>query len=292
MELPDFTYHRPTTLVEACELGRIHGSKGRYLAGGTEVLVDLRQRRFDTEHIISLGWVPDLGSIQLSGNVLRIGAMVRLAEIVESAVVQQVFPTLCEAVLHIGSEQIRSHATIGGNFCGAVPCADTPPICVACGAELGLIGPAGERTVPSRDFFVGPRESVLQPGELLVQIVIPPQPTNSGMSYQRFSLRHGSALAVASVAARVVLDGPNIAEAAVVLGAVAPIPLPAVQCAARLQGNTPSEELFETAAAAAAKEARPISDIRGSEEFRRHLVQVLTVRALREAARRAEEAMS
>jgi carbon-monoxide dehydrogenase medium subunit len=292
MELPDFVYHRPATLVDACDLGKTYGSKGRYLAGGTEVLVDLRQRRFCTEHVISLTSVPDLNSIQATGGGLRIGAMVTLTEVAESSAVRQAFPTLCDAILHIGSEQIRNQATIGGNICGAVPCADTPPICIAGAAELRLAGPSGERNVPLRDFFVGPRESVLLPGELLVQIVIPTQPGHSGTSYQRFSLRHGSALAVASVAARLVVDGARIADAGVVLGAVAPIPLPAASCVALLQGNEPSEELLALAGAAAAQEAQPISDIRGSEAFRRHLVQVLTVRAVHEAFERARRTPS
>jgi len=287
MGIPDFAYHRPATLAEACNLGRTYGDQARFLAGGTEVLVDLRQKRCVPEHVIALGSVPDLNHIRAGDDLLRIGAMVKLEEIAESPDVKQFFPALCEAVVHIGSVQIRSRATIGGNFCGAVPCADTPPVCIAGDAALRLVGVAGERTLPAREFFQAPRRSVLERDELLVEILLPRQPESSGVSYQRFSLRSGSALAVASVAARIVLEGASIAAATVVLGAVAPIPLPVPECARLLEGQRPSAELFSRAAERAAAEAQPISDIRGSDAFRRELVRVLTSRALREATARA-----
>ncbi len=287
MILADFAYHRPATLVEACELGRAYGDKARYLAGGTDVLVDLRRQRFVTERLISLAGVPGLSGTRVVADSLHIGPMTTIEDVARAADVKRVLPTLCTAAGHIGSVQIRNRATIGGNFCGAVPCADTPPVCIAAGAKLRIAGVSGERTVPAYDFFLGPRESVLQPGEVLIEIVIPAQPESSGTSYQRFALRHGSALAVASVAARVVVDEGTIKECTVVLGAVAPIPLQAVNCSSLLRGQVPSDELFARAGSAAALEARPISDIRGSAEFRRGLVRVLTVRALREAIKSA-----
>ncbi len=287
MGIPDFAYHRPATLAEACNLGRTYGNQARFLAGGTEVLVDLRQKRFVPEHVIALGSVPDLNRIRAGGDLLGIGSMVKLEVIAESADVKRLFPALRDAVAHIGSVQIRSRATIGGNFCGAVPCADTPPVCIAGDAALRLVGVDGERTLPAREFFRAPRQAALVPGELLVEILIPLQPEASGLSYQRFSLRSGSALAVASVAARIVLEGSSIAAATVVLGAVAPIPLPAPECAQLLEGQRPSVELFSRAAERAAAEAQPISDIRGSDAFRRELVRVLTSRALQEATARA-----
>lgn len=299
MEIPEFVYHRPATLAEACELGRTYGDEARFLAGGTELLVDLKQKRHSAGHMISLRDIPDLGLISLEGESLRIGAMATLEEVAASDVVQRIFPTLCEAVLTIGSVQIRNQATIGGNFCGAVPCADAPPICIAGEAQLRITGVDGERILPAEEFFIAPRASALQPGELLVEILIPFQPQNSGASYQRFSLRHGSSLAVASVAARIILEkeeekknrkDKRIADARVVLGAVAPTPLPTLDCMDLLAGQQPSEELYRRASKVAAEEAKPITDIRGSEDFRRSLVEVLTFRALREAAARAEGA--
>lgn len=289
MQIPDFSYHRPASIAEACELGRSLGREARYLAGGTELLVDLREKRRSIRHVIALRDIPDLGAIHLQDGLLRIGALATLEEVAESEEVRKAYPALREAALTIGSVQIRNRGTIGGNFCGAVPCADTPPICIAGGARLRIVGVEGERSIPAEEFFIAPRESALEPGELLAEVLIPAQPPASGASYQRFSLRHGSSLAVASAAARIVFAQRKIAEARVVLGAVAPVPLPAEACSALLAGAPPSEELFRRAAETAAAEARPITDIRGGEAFRRDLVEVLTLRALLEAAARAGE---
>lgn len=287
MEVCDYTYHRPTTLAAACDLGRTFGAEGRYLAGGTELLVDLKNKRDTAEHVISLQDVSELKQIKQADGVLYIGAMATLSEVAESAHVQQIFPPLGEAVLSMAGVQIRNQGTIGGNFCRAVPCADTPPICIGAGARLRIVGAEAERFVPAESFFVGPRQTVLQTDEILAEIQIPAQPPGSGASYQRFSLRGGSSLAVAAVAVRLVLNGNQIEEARVVLNAVAPLPLVAVECAEVLAGQKPSDELFAQAGEIAAQEAKPISDLRGSEEFRRELVAVLTSRALTEATARA-----
>lgn len=287
MELGEFTYHRPNSLAEACELGRIHGNKARFLAGGTELLVDLRQRRDTAAHLIALRGIDELKQVRADEEALHLGALVTLTEIAESPEVGEVFPALREAVLKMGGEQVRNQGTIGGNFSRAVPCADTPPICIAGEARVRLVRGDSERTLAAETFFVGARKTVLAPGEVLAEIVIPRQPSHSGASYQRFSLRRGSALAVAAVAARVVLDGEKISDARLVLGAVAPVPLSVADGARSLVGHVPSAVLLAAAAKAAAAAAQPISDLRGSEAFRRDLVEVLTVRALVEAISRA-----
>ena len=290
MEIGDLHYHRPATLAEACRLGRELGPGCRFLAGGTEILVDLKHQRDTADHLVSLRDVPELREIRSDEDGLRIGAMVSLAEVAESEAVSREYPALREAVLQMGGAQIRNQATIGGNFCRAVPCADTPPVCIAAGARLRLFGNEGERSLPAEDFFLGPRQTVMQAGEILVDIHLPPMPPDAGASYQRFSTRGGMAVAVASVAALVRKDNERIAAARVVLGAVAPVPFWARECCAALADETPSEELFARAGAIAAAEAQPISDLRGSEAFRRELVAELTVRALRVALDRAEEA--
>ncbi len=287
MNIPDFTYHRPATLAEAAELGWTYGGDARYLAGGTEILVDLKEKRSSARHLISLARIPDLNRIHQAGGSLHIGAMTTLDSITRSQEVHQTFPVLADAVQKIGSLQIRNRATIGGNFCGAVPCADAPPVCVVGGARLTLTGLEGSRTIDAEAFFVAPRISVLEPGELLTEIVIPSQPDRSGASYQRFSLRHGSSLAVVSVAVRIILKEGRIGEARVALGAVAPVPLLAVACMEALKGEPAAEDVFRRASEIAATEAKPITDIRGSREYRRKLVAVLTFRALQEATLRA-----
>jgi carbon-monoxide dehydrogenase medium subunit len=157
------------------------------------------------------------------------------------------------------------------------------------GATVRLASASGQREIPAEELFAGPRRTVLQPGELLVEVLIPSQPEHSGVSYQRFALRRGSALAVASVAVRLVLDGKRIAAARVALGSVAPVPLLAVKTAALLEGQPATDETFARAAREAAEEARPIADLRGTEAFRRHLVEALARRALAEARLRARE---
>lgn len=287
MEVCDFKFHRPATVAEACDLGRTLADKARYLAGGTELLVDFRNERDSAEHLISLQQIPDLRTISGDGGLLRIGALASLSEVAESPEVRRAFPALGEAVLTMAGVQIRNQGTIGGNFCRAVPCADTPPICIAGGAQLRLVDADGDRTLPAEEFFLGPRRTSIRPGEILTEILIPAQPGSSGASYQRFSLRRGSALSVAAVAARVILDGEAIEEARVVLGAVAPVPLPATRCARLLKGQAPTKEVFARAAKEAAAEAQPISDLRGSKAYRIDLVEVLALRALTEAAKRA-----
>ena len=287
MEICDYTYHRPKSLAAACELGRTFGSEGRYLAGGTELIVDLKNKRDRADHVISLQDVTELKEIYQAGDVLHIGALATLSEVAEATAVRAAFPVLREAVLSMGGVQIRNQGTIGGNFCRAVPCADTPPICIAAGARLQIIGAETERTIPAEDFFLGPRQTVLQPDEILVEIQIPAQPQTSGASYQRFSLRRGLALAVASVAAVVDLEDKKISAARVVLGSVAPVPLLAMECSQLLVGQVPTDDLFRRISACAAAAAQPITDLRGSEAYRRELIEVLTLRALTKAATRA-----
>ena len=287
MEICDLTYHRPATLAEACELGEELGDRARYLAGGTDILVDLKQGRYATDHLIALAGVTELRELSFDGNLLRIGGLVTLEELVQSDVVRDAFPALGEAAALMAAVQIRNRATIGGNFCAAVPCADTPPICMVAGASLRLVGSGGERTVIADDFFVGPRDTVLQPGEVLAEILIPAQPPGSGSCYQRFARRRASALAVASVAARLIIADGEIVDARVALGAVAPVPLVAQGTCDLLRGEAPGEGVFSRAGEKAASEATPITDVRGREGFRRDIVEVLTDRALHECVRRA-----
>jgi carbon-monoxide dehydrogenase medium subunit len=285
----DFSYHRPESLAEACALPQRLGQGALYLAGGTELMPDFRRGADRAAHLIALDRVRELAGIRADGGHLRIGAMTTIRDVGASAAVRRILPALSEAARSLGSPQIRNLATIGGNFCRAVPCADTPPPCIAAEAMVRLVSGDGERTIPAEAFFVGPRQTILRRGELLVEIIVPPQPAWSGVSYQRFALRRGSALAVASVAVRLVLEGHRIAAARVALGSVAPVPLLALRTSALLEGRPPTDDVFAHAAAEAAVEARPITDLRGTEAFRRYLVEVLARRALAQAAQRARE---
>lgn len=287
MSLGRFQFHQPSTTGEACALGLEYGRQSAFLAGGTELLVDLRSGRKKVDHVISLGGLDELKAITLEDGKLRVGALVPLTDIAESAAVRSHFPALSDAIETMAGRQIRNRGTMGGNFCCGVPCSDTPPISCAADAEVVLVSSEGSRTVPAREFVLAPRVTSLNPGEILTEIVFPAQPEDSGASFQRFSLRRGSALAVASVAAWVRVQGGTIAEARIYLGSVGPIPLAATEAAALVVGNRPGEDIFVQAGEQAAKEAQPISDLRGSAQYRRDVVHVLTERALKQACERA-----
>ena len=288
MEIRDFSYHRPATLAEACALGERLGRAARYFAGGTELIIDFRTQRDAADHLISLKDVPGLDGIEADGEGLRIGAMVTIAELAISPLVAERCPALGQASRLMAGAQIRSQATLGGNFCRAVSCADTPPACIAAEARVLLVGAEGGREVPAEAFFTGPRQTVLQSGEILTAVLIPKQPPHAGADYQRFALRGGQALAVAALAARLVLDGGKIADTRIVLGAVAPTPLLVPACGDALRGKRPDAAAFAAAADLAAIAAQPICDLRGSDSYRRDLVRVLALRALTNAATQAQ----
>jgi carbon-monoxide dehydrogenase medium subunit len=286
----DFTYFRPSTLAEACAVASRLGDEAAFIAGGTELIPDFQRERETARHLISLDHIGELRGIAIKQGALCIGALTTVAAVAASALVRERLVALADAARAIGSAQIRSVATIGGNFCRAVACADTPPAAIVGEARVRLVGPLGSREMSAEQFFVGSRHTVLAPGEVLVDITLPSQPAGSGSSYQRFSRRKGAALAVAAVAARVTLAGGRIDGARLALGAVAPVPLLAVHAAAMLEGERPSRALFAEVAAACADEALPVTDVRGSAEFRRELVNVLARRALDEASARAQAA--
>jgi len=282
-----FAYHRPATLAEASALGEQFGACAAFLAGGTELIPDYQRGRETAAHLIALDGIHELRGIAVAGDTLRIGALTTVAEIASSPLVARWLPALGEAARSIGSPQIRSRATLGGNFCRAVSCADLPPAAIAGGARLRLSSRGRERIIDAQEFFVASRRTVLTHGELLVELLLPAPALSSGTSFQRFALRRGMALAVGSVAAALTLDGDRIGAATIALGAVAPTPIVVQGAPSMLVGEVPSEDLFHRVALVCAEAARPISDIRGSADFRRELVAVLARRALEQATSRA-----
>ncbi|MCX5768068.1 MAG: xanthine dehydrogenase family protein subunit M [Gemmatimonadetes bacterium] len=288
MAMPDFTYLRPGSLSDACALASSLGADAAFIAGGTELIPDFQRERETARQLIALDHLPELRGIAEDGGGLCIGGLTTVSAVASSPLVRARSVALADAARAIGSAQIRSLATIGGNFCRAVPCADTPPAAIASGARVRLIGVNGTREMPAEEFFLGPRSTVLTSGEVLVAILLPAQPAGSGTSYQRFSRRKGASLAVAAVAARITVAKGRMQGARIVLGAVSPVPLKISSAAAMLEGERPSPELFAKAAAQCAVEALPITDVRGSADFRRELVSVLAQRAFEQAVERAE----
>ncbi len=287
MSIAEFRYHSPATIAEACDLADRLGPGAAFLAGGTELIPDYQRRRETAQHLISLAHLVELRGIRRDGGELRVGALTTVADVAASALVQRQLPALAQAAASLGSPPIRSLATIGGNFCRAVACADLPPASIVYGARLRLVTATSSREVQAERFFVDARRTLLRNGELLAELIFPAQPKGSGATYQRFAHRRGATLAVASVAVRLSLKGRHIEEARIALGAVAPVPLLARRAGDSLVGHRPTTDAFRAAADLCAADARPIDDIRGTAEFRRELVRVLSHRALDEAARQA-----
>jgi carbon-monoxide dehydrogenase medium subunit len=285
--MPDFAYLRPLSLAEACAMASRFGDDAAFIAGGTELIPDFQRERERARHLIALDAIGELRGISVEQGALRIGALTTVADVAASPLVRNRLEALADAARAIGSAQIRSLATIGGNFCRAVACADTPPAAIAGGARVHLAGPMGVRDLAAEEFFTGPRRTVLATGEVMVAIAVPPQHAASGSSYQRFSRRKGSSLAVAAVAVCLAIAKGRIAGARLVLGAVGPVPLLVVRASEMLEGELPSTALFIRAAVQCADEALPITDVRGSADFRRELVGVLARRAIEEAVARA-----
>ena len=291
MILPRFEYHDPSTLDEVCQILGDLKEKAQALAGGTDLLVNMRKGEISPETVVSLGRVEELRGRDLSEGQIRIGACVTAAELAQSKEVENRLNALCLAARRLGSPPIRNLATVAGNLVTARPAADLPPPLMAYGAQVVLKKSSGERTVPLQDFFRGPGETVKAPDEILTEIVMEQPPPHSGVSYVKLGRRKTLVISVVNVAAFLSLDGSDgaIQAARVVLGAVAPVPMRSKSSEKVLLGEKPSETLFARAAEAAAGDSEPIDDFRGSAAYRRAMVEVLTRRALGVALSNAEK---
>lgn len=286
-----FDYQAPADISEAVTLLARKDLRARPIAGGTDLLVQLRYGLLDLDLVVDIKQIPELNSIVLrpEGGV-DIGAAVSCADLSERREVQEAYPALVDAVSVIGGTAIRNRATLGGNLCNAAPSGDSIPAMIILGATCTVAGPKGRRTVPVEGFCTGPGTTLLGEGEILVSIHLPPPKPHSGARYLRFIPRGEMDIAVVGAGVSVVLsdDQGHITDARIALGAVAPVPLPADAASASLIGRVPDEEAFEEASSLARETAHPITDVRGTEAFRRHLIGVLVRRALRDAVDRAK----
>ncbi len=291
MYVPDVELHETTTLKQAATLMARYGPDARLLAGGTDLLVDLKTGRIGVRHLVSINRIDSLRGVSKRGNPLGIGALTTVTELDRSPIVHRQFSPLLDATRKMAALQVRNAATVGGNIASAVPCADLPPILIAMNASVVLWSPGGRREAPLETFFTGARRTILRRDEILTKVLIPKPPTGFGAAYARLQLRDGNAIAVAAVAASLTLDGDGmIRDARVVLGAVAPVPVLVREAGVALIGRPPGEEVFRLAADAATRAAEPISDVRGSAEYRRQMVGVMAGRALARAYDRSQEA--
>ncbi|MFH1571741.1 MAG: xanthine dehydrogenase family protein subunit M [Gemmatimonadota bacterium] len=288
--MKDFAYAAPTTLREALKILAEKGAAARPLAGGTDLIVQMRARRLQPEVVVDVKAIPELNELGISPRRgLTIGAAVPCRRIYGEAEVAARYPGVVDAAAIIGGIQIQGRASFGGNLCNASPSGDSIPMLIAYGAECLIAGPGGKRTVPVVDFCTGPGANVLQPGELLVAIRVPPVRPGSGCHYLRFIPRNEMDIAVVGVGAYVELGnrGKAFKAARIGLGAVAPTPLLAREAGDLLVGRQVGEAAIAEACDAARRVARPITDMRGPAEYRSHLVGVLVRRALEGAVKRA-----
>ena len=284
-----FDLATPASLDECLKLLATRDRETKLLAGGTDLLPQMKNGLTKPARVIDLSGVAELRVLAADdGHGLRVGASVTARQLERDARVKATYPALAESGALVGSIQVRNLATVGGNICNAAPSADMAPPLVALDAEAVIAGPSGRRRVPMASFFTGVRQTVLGPDELLVELVIPSPGPRSGGSYLRHTPRRELDIAVVGVASQVTLrDGGVCAKVRIALAAVAPIPLRATAAEQSLEGQRLTPERIEQAAALAVEAARPISDQRGSAEFRRHLVRVLTRRTLTSALARA-----
>jgi len=283
MYMPDFAYHAPESLNEACSLLAELGEKATVLAGGTDVLHKMKVGKLAPEHLVSLKNVSELRALRHEpGRGIVMGALTSHNAIYTSKLLQDRYLSLPMAAHTMASNQICNMGTVGGNIVNGVPSADLPPILIALNASIRLVSTKGERTMPLEDFFHGAAETVIAPGELLADITIPDQPA-TGSTYMKFGLRRSGALAVVGVAVSVTVKGDILEDLRIVLASAAPTVMRARKAEDRLRGKKITDELLAEGGDEAAAESRPRDSIRGSAEYRRNLVGVLTKRALRKA---------
>jgi len=287
MKPAQFDYFAPAKIRDALALLEEYKDEAKILAGGQSLMPLLNMRLARPRALIDINRIASHSYIRQKNGALAIGALTRHWEIETSPLVRQKCPVLAEAVAWIGYPQIRNRGTMGGSLAHAHPAAELPAVVTALRGELRIIGPAGERTVKAEEFFQGFFTVALEPNEILSEVRLPLWPASAGFSFKEFNRRHGD-FAVAGVAALISLnERKECAASSIVLAGVNPTPLRAQRSEALLNGQKLSRETIEKAAALAAEDCDPPSDVHGSADYRRELVKVIVRRALEEASARA-----
>ncbi|REK12962.1 MAG: xanthine dehydrogenase family protein subunit M [Planctomycetota bacterium] len=288
--MKEFEFQSATTVDEAVSLLAAKGDQARVLTGGTDLIVQLREGLRSADLVVDVKKIPELMTMSFSPEQgLRLGAAVPCHRIYGDKDVAVAYPGLADAARIIGGWQIQSRASVGGNLCNSSPAADSIPPLVVHDAVCHLAGPGGRRTVKASEFCTAPGKNVLQRGELLVSLEFPPPAEHASSAYMRFIPRNEMDIAVVGAASWVQLTaaGDTIEKASIALAAVAPTPLAATEASSFLAGKPATSETFAKAGELASQVARPISDKRGTSEYRKHLAGVLTQRTLAIAVERA-----
>ena len=274
----------------AVELLARHGPEAQLLAGGTDLIVEMKTARETPRVVIDISRAPDLKRLELADDILVIGAMTTHAEITQSQLVRELCPALAVAAHSIGAVQTRNLGTIGGNLANAVPSMDIGPALLALDVTVTIVRPGALRRAPLGALFAGPRSTTLAHDELILDVTVPATSFRKPMAFLKFGLRKGQALSLVNVAAGFwpETDAPVLRDTRIALGAVAPTIMRASEAERYLDGRDVGSPAMEDAGRIAAGEASPISDFRASAEYRRELIAVLTGRALESAWRRAQ----
>ena len=281
-----FDYFAPSTLEEATRLLEQHGPDAKLLAGGHSLIPLMKLRLAAPRVLVDLNGVPGLAGIEERDGQLRIGAMTRHAQLEASELISDRYPLIADAAAVIADPLVRNRGTIGGSLAHADPAGDLASVMTALRAELVVVGPGGERTVPIDDFLVGLFTTALEPNEVLTEIRVPSPNGGSGGAYEKLERKVGDFATVAIAVQLTVRDG-TCQEAGIALTSVGPTNLRARQAEDSLRGGSLDEQSLRAAADLAAQEAQPAADLRGSEAYKRDMVRVLTLRALRRALERA-----
>jgi aerobic carbon-monoxide dehydrogenase medium subunit len=276
-----FEYHEPTSLAEAVDLGARFGVDGRFLAGGTDLIIQMRRGKVAPRHVVDLHRVPGLDAIEANASV-RLGALATHRAVERCASFQGRLRGLVEGAEVVGGHQVRNVGTVGGNVANASPAADVVPVLLALDADVTCVGVDGERTVALEEFLVGPGRTTRRPGELLTAVRFAVPQGRAATAFLKAGRRRAMEISVVCVAARLTLDaaGERCEAARIVLGAVAPTTWRAREAERVIEGHAPTPEALREAGRVAAAGCRPITDVRASARYRRHLVETLVPRAL------------
>ena len=292
MLLPKFEFHQPGSIDVACEIMAAYGPKAKVLAGGTDLIVNMKKKVLAPKHLVCLSKIALMHQIEQKDGQIVIGGRYTVAELTVDALVAEKLDALCSGAKALGSPLVRNRATIGGNICSARPAADLPPALIAYGATAVLQNSKGEREVPLNTFFKGPGFTEIGVDEILTEIRVPVPCDGQGAAYINLGTRKACDCNIVNVASFIALNAKDgcIEKARIVMGSVGPTPLRAKSAEKLLLGEKPENDLFLRAAEAARQDCTPIDDFRGSASYRKAMTGVLTKRTLDNAYRQAMDA--
>jgi len=287
LTLKPFEYFEPRSIDEATRISLMYGEKAKVLAGGLDLLPRMRQRKIKPECLIYIQRIPGLDYIEGNGAGIRIGALTTLRSIELSPLIQKGYMVLHEAISGIASTQVKNMGTAVGNLCVATPASDVAPPLSVLGAKLKIASTASERIIPIENLFIGVNQTSLQPGEIVTEILVPNTPAKTGCAFLKL-VRTAADIAKVNVAVSLTMADNTCQEARIALGSVAPTIIRARKAEDALKGKKLDQKAIEAAAEAAAEEAKPITDIRSTAEYRKETTSVLVRRAMEKAIKRAK----